>query len=459
MKLHKIILTILTTVLLVSFTKGQGLKTSYSVITGVLDIPGKTEIKLFKVEQGRHFEVGTSVLNENNEFGFAVSPDKEGFYILGDRVIELPLYLKGGQIFDVKFSINGYELDAPDEENKVLYNWVKAKEPLIVFKYDYPGTPKTYEDFFPFFEKFMPEMKKKHELVNTSNQNFNKLMHAYIDLDIENIAITFVFTPRTKHPKAEDFPSFYNDFMKGENFKSTIVLDLPNGISALRLHQQFKTMHTGVSVKNKDYMAEMFNSIENDTLRGHMALEYNKRYKSYDDQYLRFIEPLRKDIALSEYVSTEIDNYEVGIKNFNPGTQGYPFSYKDQNDKEVSFSDFKGKYVYIDVWAMWCAPCKQEIPYIKQLEKDLHGKNIQFVSISLDKPKEHEKWKKFIKDQELSGIQLFSDNAFDSRIARDYKINAIPRFLLFDPEGKIIDAEAKRPSDPRLREQLEALLK
>jgi thiol-disulfide isomerase/thioredoxin len=284
-------------------------------------------------------------------------------------------------------------------------------------------------------------------------------MNAYIDLDLENIAITFLFTPRTKHPKTEDLAPFYSDFMKGDNFKSTIILDLPNGISTLRLHQQFKTMHSGTGVKNIDYMAQMFNSIENDTLRGHMALEYNKRYKSYDDQYLSFIEPLRKDIALSKYVSEQIDNYEVEIKNFDPGTQGYPFTYKDQNDKDVSFTDFKGKYVYIDVWAMWCAPCKQQIPYIKQLEKDLHGKNIQFVSISMDKPKENEKWKKFIKDQGLTGIQLFSDDAFNSRIAKDYKINAIPRFLLFDPEGKIIDADAKLPSDPALKEQLEALLK
>ena len=77
----------------------------------------------------------------------------------------------------------------------------------------------------------------------------------------------------------------------------------------------------------------------------------------------------------------------------------------------------------------------------------------------MDKPKDHEKWKKFISDQQLTGVQLFSDNAFETRIARDYKINAIPRFLLFDPEGKIIDAEAKRPSDPALKEQLEAFLK
>ncbi len=459
MKLHKTILTILMTVLLVAFTKGQSLNANYSVITGVLDIPGKTEIKLYKVEHGRHFEVGSSTLNENKEFGFAISPDKEGFYLIGDKVIEIPIYIKGGQEFNMKFNLKGYELDTPDKENEVLYNWIQVVDTLKVFNFNYPGIPKTYEDFFPFYEKFIPVMKKQHELVNTSNARFNELMNAYIDLYIENYAIKFLYTPRVKHPKGEDYPSFYNDFMTGDGFKSAIILDLPHGINTLRLHQQYKVMYTGDDFKTKNYQTEMFKGIENDTLRGHLALEYIKKYKTYDEKYLSFIEPLRKDIALSEYVSAEIDNYEVEIKTYSPGTQGYPFTYKDQNDKDVSFSDFKGKYVYIDAWATWCAPCKQQIPYIKQLEKDLHGKNIQFVSISLDKPKDHDKWKKFIEDQELTGVQLFSDNAFDTRIARDYKINAIPRFLLFDPEGKIIDAEAKRPSDPRLREQLEALLK
>jgi thiol-disulfide isomerase/thioredoxin len=355
--------------------------------------------------------------------------------------------------------MKGYELDAPDKENEVLYNWVQAVDTLQVFKFNYPGLPKTYEDFFPFYEKFIPVMKKQHELVNSPNTRFNQLMNAYIDLYIENYAIKFLYTPRIKHPKEEDYPSFYNDFMTGDNFKSAIALDLPHGINTLRLHQQYKAMHTGSNFKPENYQAEMFKGIENDTLRGHMALEYNKKYKVYDENYLNFIEPLRKDIALSDYVSTEIDNHEVEIKTSSPGVQGYPFTYKDQNDKDVSFSDFKGKYVYIDAWATWCAPCKQQIPHIKQLEKDLHGKNIQFVSISLDKPKDHGKWKKFIKDNELTGVQLFSDNAFKTRIARDYKINTIPRFLLFDPEGKIIDAKAKRPSNPKLKEQLLELLK
>ena len=460
MKLHKALLAIPIAIFLVSFNSYQGAKNDYTIIKGILDIPNKTEIKLSKVQHGKLFEVGSSILNNNKEFGFAISPDQEGFYILGDRDIEIPLYIKGGQTFNIKYSTDGYELiDAPDKENNILYNWVRSNDTLKVFDFRYRGSsPKTYKDFFPFYESFIPKMQEQHKMVTSKNPRFNELMHTYIDLNIEHQALYFLFTPRVEHPKAEDMASFYNDFMKGDNFKSAIVLDVPKGVNSLRLHQMYKVTYLN-KIDRKETVNWMVQNVKNDTLRGYLALEYVKGFKAYDSSYLAYMEPLRKDIALSDYLSKEIDAFEIGIKTMSSGTPGYPFTYKDQNGKAVSFSDFKGKYVYIDVWATWCAPCKAQIPHIKQLEKDLHGKNIQFVSISMDKQKDHEKWKQFIKDNELTGVQLFSDDAFNTRIAKDYKINAIPRFLLFDPEGNIIDADAKRPSDPELKKQLESLLK
>ncbi|MDY7396763.1 TlpA disulfide reductase family protein [Aureibaculum sp. 2210JD6-5] len=112
----------------------------------------------------------------------------------------------------------------------------------------------------------------------------------------------------------------------------------------------------------------------------------------------------------------------------------------------TSLSDLKGKYVYIDVWATWCAPCKKEIPFLKELEKSYHDKNIEFVSISVDQEKDHDKWKQMIVDQELGGIQLFANKSWNSSFIKDYRINGIPRFILIDSEGNIVSSEAPRPS-------------
>ncbi len=129
-----------------------------------------------------------------------------------------------------------------------------------------------------------------------------------------------------------------------------------------------------------------------------------------------------------------------------------------ENDKggTTSLKDLKGKFVYIDVWATWCGPCKAEIPHLKTLEKEFHGKNIEFVSISVDKENKHEAWKKMIVDKEMGGIQLFAGK--DNSFSKEFEINSIPRFILIDPNGNVIDADASRPSDSITKEMLTNLL-
>ncbi|APD07742.1 thioredoxin-like protein YneN [Flavobacteriaceae bacterium UJ101] len=137
------------------------------------------------------------------------------------------------------------------------------------------------------------------------------------------------------------------------------------------------------------------------------------------------------------------------------GTISPSFSnYENIDGSKTSLEDLKGKYVYIDVWATWCGPCKQEIPFLKELEEKYHGKNIEFVSISVDQIQNHDKWIKMVKDKELKGVQLYADNAFDSEFIKSYKINSIPRFILIDPEGKIVSAYTYRPSE---KEKIEGL--
>lgn len=135
------------------------------------------------------------------------------------------------------------------------------------------------------------------------------------------------------------------------------------------------------------------------------------------------------------------------------------FNYENHKGGTTKLESLKGKYVYIDVWATWCGPCRQEIPFLQKVEERYHGKNIEFVSISIDVAKDHEKWKKFVTDKNLGGIQLFADADWKSAFTQAYGINSIPRFLLIDPQGNVVDADAKRPSDPALQAQLDGLVK
>ena len=130
--------------------------------------------------------------------------------------------------------------------------------------------------------------------------------------------------------------------------------------------------------------------------------------------------------------------------------------YENHKGGTTSLSDLKGKYVYVDVWATWCGPCKREIPFLKEVEKKYHGKNIEFVSLSVDnidgKRGSHEKWVKMVAEKELGGIQLFSPKDWKSDFVTGYKIKGIPRFILIDPNGNIVNASAPRPSSEKLIE-------
>ena len=140
------------------------------------------------------------------------------------------------------------------------------------------------------------------------------------------------------------------------------------------------------------------------------------------------------------------------------GSAAAPFDYVNHKGGNTKLADLAGKYVYIDVWATWCGPCRGEIPFLKKMEEEFRDKKIAFVSISVDLDKDFEKWKSFVTDKELGGIQLFTDKNWNSDFIKSFSINSIPRFILIDPSGKVVHSDASRPSNPELKEELYKLL-
>ncbi|MBL1408252.1 TlpA family protein disulfide reductase [Sphingobacterium faecale] len=130
---------------------------------------------------------------------------------------------------------------------------------------------------------------------------------------------------------------------------------------------------------------------------------------------------------------------------------------QDTAGTRFTFEDWRGKYIYIDLWATWCGPCIAEIPHLKALEHDYQGKNILFVSVSMDRDKDKQKWVDFVREENLSGIQVWLDAENNKQITEAFNILQIPRFVLLDDEGRIIDPNAPRPSDARIRMILDKL--
>ncbi len=132
---------------------------------------------------------------------------------------------------------------------------------------------------------------------------------------------------------------------------------------------------------------------------------------------------------------------------------------KDLKGKDHTLADFKGKVVYIDFWASWCGPCRQQFPFAKELMGKLNEKQkkqIEFVYISIDDT--DELWKRGIEANQLEGYQLHSPGGWKSEVVKQFKINGIPRYMIIDKKGNIVDPNAKRPSQPEVLDELLKLL-
>ena len=171
-----------------------------------------------------------------------------------------------------------------------------------------------------------------------------------------------------------------------------------------------------------------------------------------------FVSLQKKNIEASLFGLKQYYNQKLAANKMNNAPSA-PFEYENQKGGKTKLEDLRGKYVYIDVWATWCGPCRGEIPFLQKVEEKYKGKNIEFVSISVDVAKDHDKWKTFVADKKLGGIQLLADKDWRSDFVMAYKINSIPRFILLDPKGNIVKSDAERPSDPKLAELFDSLLK
>jgi thiol-disulfide isomerase/thioredoxin len=192
-----------------------------------------------------------------------------------------------------------------------------------------------------------------------------------------------------------------------------------------------------------------------------------KEYLKYSTltRLIRFDGPERgEEFANTFMKSTENQLYITELKNaisiwdsLRTGMQAPDFKYPDIDDIVHALSDYNGKYVYVDVWATWCKPCLAEQPALAELEHHYKDNpNIVFMGVSVDE--DAEAWKTMVKEKGLGGVQLIANGAWESKIQKDYNINGIPRFILVDKEGLLIDATADRPSVDALKNQLKNLL-
>ncbi|GAB5563069.1 MAG: hypothetical protein Wins2KO_01320 [Winogradskyella sp.] len=423
-------------------------KIDYALFSGKIENPTGEVITIYK---GRDM-VKEITLNDDNTFADTLKIEK-GYYTLNHGREGSAIYLVPGN--SIQLTLNTEEFDETltytglgSENSNFLAKKFLNEEHMDI------DIPKIYSMEEGEFLAMMDEIKSsKLEFLNAAKSidpEFRILEEKAIEYEHLSNLIRYpdyhkYFTKKEEFSVSNDFNnrisgidlSNEEDYKNIENYKVLVLNSYSNDIRKSDSPKDvFDKISIEVSQTVKDDIAE------------NLAYDVNLNNEHHEAFY-KGIMAMSTDSLLKVNLTTKyekLQNLALGM----PSPKF--FDYENHKGGTTSLDDLKGKYVYVDVWATWCGPCIREIPSLKEVEKEFHDKNIEFVSMSIDRMTDHDKWVAMVNDKELGGTQIMADKDWKSDFVQGYAIEGIPRFILIDPNGNIVSADAPRPSNPKLKE-------
>ena len=345
--------------------------------------------------------------------------------------------------------------DGGVNEYLLKYQTEISKSQLAPFKKE--DMANGQDKFMKRFDEILQNKKNELNKLAIGNEYKEKLL-SYIEYSITNSSLEFAYEKIRDGENFDHGDTYYKKIEK-------LIVDGPTSVYNEHCFSFIKDGLYIISSRNTKTKAELYtkavkyaSNLNTKALKRVLIWHYT--FDCIQFSGIDGTEEMR-EIFKNTFADTPMamEQYNSIVEPYLLTEKGMPsptFNFKDVNGKMVSLESLKGKYVYIDLWATWCGPCKKEIPFLQKLEHDYAEKDIHFVSISIDYPKDVEKWKTMVKEKELGGIQLHIGE--DKEFIEAYNLQGIPRFILLDKEGKIVDANAPKPSSQEVRNLLNDLL-
>jgi len=425
-----------------------------TVIEGTIDQAVKGSTFLY-IQSGMMKQVASSTITKGR-FKIETLLDKPGFYLFSFEKGSFIVYLNPGEQLtatykngQMLFSGQGSEINQLIYTNSLNFPYNKLKDSPNLIQTNWESYNKRLK---AIDESKQPEVIKVKRLLSgyAQGEYLNTVYGRYIDSKVfgkEDVINDVNFT-KTDIKLLPEIVNYYN-------WKETITELL------------FQKMKSGNLKVNSivTWIADFANAIENEKLREDYIIASLKYCVltgelANIEANIQSVLPIVKDPVNIEIINSlkpEISKKRERYTNALPGTNFSNYTFEKRDGKIVSLSDYKGKIIFIDIWNTACSPCIAEMPFLKKLEHDFAGKDVVFLTISVDTSKDI--WKKFLDKRNMTGEQLLMTEGFKDPFFKQIGLSGIPRYLILDRKGCMIDYNCyKRPSNPLLKIYLNELL-
>ena len=432
--------------ILIGFAACQNKENQNVILSGTIKNAPDNHITISDIQNKNPYEIA---LDSTKHFTDTLKFNK-GYYKLNAGNQYTWLYLKPGdrlqlttdyKKFDKQliYKGKGAEINNYLEQKTLLEQKLKPK---TTYKYYGHLNEKDFIKLQDSIAKVYKELLK-----NINDKDFKTLEHLRNKLEQARLLTRYPIVKRflTHNPKYQvppDFPKAYANI----DINDTLIKKLPQAIGYINDYVEHKLSGRGKEVDPIEKLQFVAKTIKDQDFIDEFAYKeanYNLMYTKDINKFYELFNQIEKNPDYKAKIKTKYDN----IKAMQPGVPSPDFTAYDINGKEYHLKDFAGKPLYIDLWATWCAPCRAEIPYLEKIKKQYKDKPINFVSFDVYDGKN--KWKQMVQQQNMTGWQLINTDK-DLPFLKKYVVDGIPRFILIDKEGKIVDADAPRPSDKSL---------
>ena len=427
---------------------------------GTIENPASEEISLKKGEEKHIAAI------ENGQFRLEAPILEAGFYSFKHGNEHATIYLKPND--QLQLSMNAEQFDETMKfsgtgalENNYLISKLLLQESLNEDRKALFSKEET--EFIAAHTSNTEQLKTHYESYRKANPDIDKAFFA----DEANQLLYTWANERLYYPSYHAYYTGNEDFKASDaysNFLSEVQLDNENLLDN-KAYKQFVTNYIDYRIEEgvnaDDELSKMEElkakfdliqkEIKSEKVRNLALYNQMRSMVRYDgsnvtDEMIAQYKTLNTDEEFQREITETFESWA----HLRPGMDAPAFAYTNIKGDTIALAALSGKNVYVDVWATWCGPCKRELPYLEKLQ-DTYKDNdhIVFASVSIDKDKAA--WEKMVKEKDMKGVQVIGDKAWNSSICKDYNIKGIPRFLLIDKLGKIIDANAPRPSSKAIK--------